>query len=60
MKNSVTGIKISTLKQMVQKLPIVLAQVKAGNTSEKLLKKIGKIIDLLYLEEGISTKFILF
>ena len=30
------GIKILTPKQMLQKLPIALAQVKAGNTSKKL------------------------
>ena len=31
------GLKILTLKQMLQKLPIVFAQVKTGNTSENLL-----------------------
>ena len=30
------GIKILTPKQMLQRLPIALAQVKAGNTSKKL------------------------
>ena len=34
------GINIVILKQMLQRLPIALAQVKAGNTSEKLLNKI--------------------
>ena len=28
-----TGLKILTLKQMLQRLPIALAQVKAGNNS---------------------------
>ena len=32
------GFKILTPKQMLQKLPIALAQVKAGNNSESLLK----------------------
>ena len=32
-----TGLKISTPKQMFQRLPIALAQVKAGNNSESLL-----------------------
>ena len=32
-----TGLKILTFKQMLQKLPIALAQVKAGNNSEILL-----------------------
>ena len=29
-----TGLKILTSKQMLQRLPIALAQVKAGNNSE--------------------------
>ena len=32
-----TGLKILTPKQMLQRLPIALAQVKAGNNSEILL-----------------------
>ena len=32
------GLKILTSKQMLQKLHIALAQVKAGNTSENVLK----------------------
>ena len=32
-----TGLKILTPKQMIQRLPIALAQVKAGNNSESLL-----------------------
>ena len=28
------GLKILTIKQILQRLPIALAQVKAGNTSE--------------------------
>ena len=31
------GLKILTPKQMLQRLPMALAQVKAGNTSESLL-----------------------
>ena len=33
---------------MLQRLPISLAQVKAGNTSENLLDEIKKIIYSLY------------
>ena len=33
-KTEGTGLKILTPKQMLQRLPIVLAQVKAGNNSE--------------------------
>ena len=32
-----TGLKILTPKQMLQRLPIALAQVKAGNNSKSLL-----------------------
>ena len=34
------GIKILTPKQMLQRLPIALAQVKAGNTSEQYTMKV--------------------
>ena len=37
-------IKISTLKQMLQRIPIAFAQVKAGNTSENLLNEVRQII----------------
>ena len=33
-----TGFKILTPKQTLQRLPIALAQVKAGNNSEKFVK----------------------
>ena len=36
--------KILTPKQMLQRLPIAFAQVKAGNTSENLLNVIRQII----------------
>ena len=32
------GLKILTLKQMLQRLPTAISQVKASNTSESLLK----------------------
>ena len=37
------GIKISTPKQILQRLPIAFAQVKACNTSENLLMKSYKL-----------------
>ena len=43
-----TGLKILTPKQMVQRLPIALAQVKAGNNSESLLNEIRQIVYSLY------------
>ena len=39
-----TGLKILTPKQMLQRLPIALAQVKAGNNSESLLNEIRQIV----------------
>ena len=41
-------IKILTPKQMLQGLPIALAEVKAGNRSENLLNEIRKILYSLY------------
>ena len=41
-------LKILTPKQMLQRLPIALAQVKAGNNSENLLNEIRQIIYSLY------------
>ena len=38
------GMELLTLKQMLQRLPIALAQVKVGNTSESLLNEIHQII----------------
>ena len=42
------GLKILTLKQIRQILPIALAQVNTGNTSENLLNEIRQIIYSLY------------
>ena len=42
------NVKILTLKQMLQRIPIPLAQVKADNTSENLLNEIRQIIHPLY------------
>ena len=38
------GLKILTPKEMLQRLPMALAQVKARNTSQKLLNEFRKII----------------
>ena len=42
------GLKILTPKQMLQRLPIALVQVKAGNNAEKLLNEIRQIVYSLY------------
>ena len=52
----IEGIKILTPKQILLRLPIALAQVKAGNASENLLNEIRKIIYSLYWEKEITEK----
>ena len=51
-----TGLKILTPKQMLQRLPITLAQVKAGNNSESLLNEIRQIVYSLYQSKEITKK----
>ena len=51
-----TELKILTLKQTLQRLPMALAQVKAGNNSENLLNKIRQIVYSLYQSKKITTK----
>ena len=41
---------------MLQRLPIALAQVKAGNNSESLLNEIRQIVYSLYRSEQITKK----
>ena len=50
------GLKILTPKQMLQRLPIALAQVRAGNTSENLPNEIRQILYSLYQEKEINEK----
>ena len=50
------NLKILTPKQKLQRLPIALAQIKAGTTSENLLDEIRKIIYSLYWEKEITKK----
>ena len=39
------GLKISTPKQMLQRLPVALAHVKVGNISKNLLNEVREIKD---------------
>ena len=50
------GLKILTPKQRLQRLPIALAQVKAGNNSEVLLNEIRQIVYSLYQSKQITKK----
>ena len=51
-------LKISTPKQILPRLPIALAQVKAGNNSDNLLKEIRQIFYFLYQPKEITKKTI--
>ena len=51
-----TGLKVLTPNQMLKRLPIALAQVKAGNNSESLLNKIRQIVYSLYRSKEITKK----
>ena len=55
-KTEGTGLKILSPKQMLQRLPIALAQVKAGNNSESLLNEIRQIVYSLYQSKQITRK----
>ena len=43
-----SGLKILTPNQMLSRLPITLAQLKAGNNSEKLKNEIRQLLYSLY------------
>ena len=49
-------LKILTPKQMLQRLPIALAQAKTGNNSEGLLNEVLQIVYSLYQSKQITKK----
>ena len=51
-----TGLKILTPNQMLKRLPIALAQIKAGNNSESLFNEIRQIAYSLYRPKEITKK----
>ena len=51
-----TELKILTPNQMLKRLPIALAQVKAGNNSESLLNEIRQIVFSLHRSKEITKK----
>ena len=51
-----TGLKILTPKQMLQRLPTALAQIKAGNNSDSLLNEIRQILYSLYQSKEITKQ----
>ena len=57
MQNKITSLKILSPKQMLERLPIALAQIKAGNNSESLLNEIRQIIYSLYQSKQIKKRY---
>ena len=55
-KQEGSGLKILTRKQMLQRLPIALAQIKAGNNSKSLINEIRQIVYSLYQSKEITKK----
>ena len=50
--------KLLTPNKLLTRLPILLAQIKAGNNSFKLKNEIREILYLLYQHNKITKKFI--
>ena len=55
-KQEGTELKILTPKQMLQRLPIALTQIKAGNNSKSLLNEIRQVVYSLYQSKEITKK----
>ena len=53
-KQEGTGLKILAPNQMLKRLPIALAQIKAGNNAENLLNEIRQIVYYLYRSKKIT------
>ena len=49
--------KILTPDQMLSRLPITLAQLKAGNNSEKLKNEIRQLLYSLYRSKKLTKQF---
>ena len=50
------GLKILTPNQMLSRLPISLAQSKAGNNSEKLKNEIRQLLHSLYRSKNVTKQ----
>ena len=48
------GLKIPTPDQMLSRLPITLAQLKAGNNSQKLINEIRQLLYSLYRSKKLT------
>ena len=52
------GLQILTPKQMLSRLPITLAQLKAGNNSKKLKNEIRQLLYSLYRSKNLQSNYI--
>ena len=50
------GLKILTPNQMLSRLPITLAQLKAGNNSQKLKNEIRQLLHSLYRSKKLTKQ----
>ena len=50
------GLKILTPDQMLSRLPITLAQLKVGNTSQKLINEIRQLLYSLYHSKKLTKR----
>ena len=53
-RSSGSGLKMLTKKQMLNHLPILLAQIQAGNNSIKLKNEIRQILYLFYWSKELT------
>ena len=55
-KQEAAELRILTPRQMLQRLPMAIPQVKAGDNSESLLNEIRQIVYSLYQSKEITKK----
>ena len=55
-KQEGTGLRIITLRQMFQRVPLLISETSAGNNSVSLLNEIRQIVYSLYRSKEISKK----
>ena len=54
-----SGLKVLTPNQILSRLPITLAQLKAGNNSEKLKNEIRQLLHSLYRSKKLTKQLII-
>ena len=57
-KNGGTGLKVLTPNKLLTRVPILLAKIKAGNSSKKLKNEIWHILYLFYQHNKITKKIL--